>query len=87
MKCAVCQLLIEGGEPYRNLQRAEKLIAEAKDNSCDLALLPETLDFAWTHPSGLKEADKIPGVFSNKLISLAKRYKIFICGGLTEKNF
>ena len=86
MKLAICQLLIEGGEPYRNLERSETLIEEAKNKSCDLALLPETLDFAWTHPSGLEEADQIPGVFSNKLCSMAKKYQIFICAGLTEKT-
>jgi len=86
MKIAVCQLLIEGGEPYRNLQRAEEQLAEAKKQAVDLALFPETMDFAWTHPAGLKEADFIPGVFSDKLCALAKKYQIFICAGLTEKT-
>ena len=44
------------------------------------------MDFAWTHPSGLKEADTIPGLFSEKLCSLSKNYKMFICAGLTEKT-
>ena len=86
MKTAVCQLLIEGGEPYRNLKRAEEMLSSAKEKSADLALFPETMDFAWTHPSGLKEADFIPGVFSDKLCVLAKKYQIFICTGLTEKT-
>ena len=47
---------------------------------------PETMDFAWTHPSGLKEADYIPGLFSEKLCRLSKKLKIFMCAGLTEKN-
>ena len=86
MKTAVCQLLIEGGEPYRNFERAEEQLFLAKEKSSELALFPETMDFAWTHPSGLKEADFIPGVFSNKLCDLAKKYQIFICAGLTEKT-
>ena len=86
MKTAVCQLLIEGGEPYRNLKRAEEMLASAKEKVVDLALFPETMDFAWTHPSGLKEADFIPGVFSDKLCALAEKYQIFICAGLTEKT-
>ena len=86
LKLAVCQLLIEGGEPYRNIERSESLIEEAKQNSCDLALLPEAMDFAWTHPSALEEADKIPGVFSGKLCSLAKKSGLFLCAGLTEKT-
>ena len=86
MKTAICQLLIEGGEPARNFERCEKMLNEAKEKKCELALFPETIDFAWTHPSGLKEADTIPGAFSNKLCRLSKRYKIFICAGLTEKT-
>ena len=86
MRIAVCQLLVEGGEPSRNFERCEKLLSLAKEQKCELALFPETMDFAWTHPSGLKEADKIPGVFSKKLCDLSKTYKMFLCAGLTEKT-
>ena len=86
MKTAICQLLIEGGEPYRNFERAEEMLSQAKEEASELALFPETIDFAWTHPSGLKEADFIPGVFSDLLCDLAKKQKIFICAGLTEKT-
>jgi predicted amidohydrolase len=61
MRVGMAQLLVEGGEPERNFERAEKLIRQAKNEHCDLVLLPETLDFAWTHPSALKEALPIPG--------------------------
>ena len=86
MKTAVCQLLIEGGEPLRNFERGAEMLSLAKENKCELALFPETMDFAWTHPSGLKSADTIPGYFSDKLCALSKKYKIFICAGLTEKT-
>ena len=86
MRTAVCQLLIEGGEPLRNFERCEQMLQKATDLKCDLALFPETMDFAWTHPSGLKEADGIPGVFSDKLCQFAKQYRIYICAGLTEKT-
>lgn len=86
MKTAICQLLIEGGEPFRNFERCEEMLNKAKEEKCQLALLPETMDFAWTHPSGLKEADTIPGFFSKKLCDLSKNYKIFIIAGLTEKT-
>ena len=86
MKTAICQLLIEGGEPRRNLDRARLMLEEAKAQGCDLALLPESLDFAWTHPSALEEADKIPGVFSDKLCHFARKIGLFVCAGLTEKT-
>ena len=85
MKIGLGQLLVEGGEPERNLERAIELTAEAKENNCDLILLPETLDFGWTHPSALKESKNIPGEFSEILCAAAKKYSIWICAGLTEK--
>lgn len=82
----MAQLLVEGGEPERNLQRAEKLVREAKARQADLVLLPETLDLAWTHPSAYTEAQPIPGAFSHFFCALAKELSIWLCLGLTEKT-
>ena len=79
------QLLVEGGEPARNLARAIDLIAQAAAAKCDLVLLPETLDFAWTHPSALYEAQPIPGLFSNQLCQAAAQHGLYVCAGLTER--
>tara|TARA_B110001452_G_scaffold91616_1_gene75474 strand:+ start:4085 stop:4930 length:846 start_codon:yes stop_codon:yes gene_type:complete len=86
MKIGLGQLLVEGGEPERNLERAIELITEAKQNNCDIILLPETLDFGWTHPSAIKESEPIPGKYSDILCREAKSKNIWICAGLTEKN-
>lgn len=86
MKIGMAQLLVEGGEPERNIERAEKLIRQAAAEQCDLVLLPETLDFAWTHPSALTESEPIPGKFSAAFSSIAKELKIWLCVGLTEKQ-
>lgn len=77
--------MVEGGEPQRNLDRAARMIADAAEKGCNLVLLPETLDFAWTHPSALTEAQPIPGAFSNRLCEEAVKHNIYICAGLTEK--
>ena len=79
------QLLVEGGEPARNLARAADLIAQAASENCDLVLLPETLDFAWTHPSALHEAQPIPGPFSAQLCAAAAQHGLYVCAGLTER--
>ncbi|MCB2410200.1 carbon-nitrogen hydrolase family protein [Hymenobacter lucidus] len=79
------QLLVEGGEPERNLERAAHMIGDAAKQGCDLVLLPETLDFAWTHPSALEEAQPIPGPFSDRLCQEALRNNIMVCAGLTER--
>jgi len=86
MRIGMAQLLVEGGEPERNLARAEKLIRQAKADGCDLVLLPETLDLAWTHPSAFSEAEPIPGRFSDFFCKLANELNIWLCLGLTEQK-
>jgi predicted amidohydrolase len=84
-KLGLGQLLVEGGEPERNFERAEKMIKKAAQQGCDLILLPETIDFAWTHPSALNESQPIPGSFSNFFCEAAAKHNIYICVGLTER--
>ncbi len=86
IKIGMAQLLVEGGEPERNFNRAEKLVVEAAQQNCDLVLLPETIDFAWTHPSVYNEAQPIPGKFSDIFVELAKQHNIYICVGLSERR-
>ena len=82
----MAQLLVEGGEPERNLERAAKCIRTAAQEGCDLVLLPETLDLAWTHPSAYTDAQPIPGRFSDFFSALARELNIWLCLGLTEKE-
>ena len=86
MRIGMAQLLVEGGEPDRNLERAAKLVRQAKGEQCDLVLLPEALDLAWTHPSAMTEAEPIPGRFSDFFCRLAAELNIWLCLGLTEKK-
>ena len=86
LKIGMGQLLVEGGEPDRNLKRAGKMLEEAAEKSCRLVLLPECLDFAWTHPSAKTEAQPIPGPYSDILCKLAKTYNLYLCAGLTERS-
>jgi predicted amidohydrolase len=86
MRLALAQILVEGGEPWRNLERAERKIVEAKEQQADLVLLPETLDLAWTHPSAFNEAEPVPGKFSDFFCALAQKHNIWLCLGLTEKE-
>lgn len=86
LRIGLGQLLVEGGEPTRNLARAIALIGRAAGESCDFVLLPETLDFAWTHPSALREAQPIPGPFSDQLCTAAAQHGLYVCAGLTERG-
>lgn len=85
IKVGMGQLLVEGGEPERNLKRAEEMIGEAARQKCDIILLPETLDLAWTHPSAMTEAQPIPGPYSDRICRAARDNKVYVCAGLTEK--
>lgn len=85
MKIGLAQLLLEGGEPHRNFERAKGLVEKASSQGVELVVLPETSDFAWTHPSGPLEAQPIPGTFSKAYRQLALDYQIHLCVGLTER--
>lgn len=86
LRVGMGQLLVEGGEPERNFERAGKMVKEASEKNCDIILLPETIDFAWTHPSAYEEALPIPGRFSEIFCNMATKYNIHICVGLTERH-
>lgn len=86
LKVGMGQLLVEGGEPERNLNRAVATIEEAAKAQCHIVLLPECLDLAWTHPSAKTEAQPIPGAYSDILCQSAIKNNIWICAGLTEKD-
>jgi predicted amidohydrolase len=86
IKIALCQLLIEGGEADRNFKRTDEILKTAKQANADIALLPECMDFGWTHPEGLKSAEPIPGKYANLIAEYAKKYSIYICAGLTERS-
>lgn len=86
IKVGMGQLLVEGGEPERNLIRACEMIKQASEKGCNLILLPECLDFAWTHPSAKTDAKTIPGPYSDRLCGYAKKFNIYVCAGLTEKS-
>lgn len=85
LKVGCIQLLVEGGEPQRNFDRAKDFILKAVEKGCDLVVLPEAMDFGWTHPSFKKKADFIPGSYSDFFCKLAKNLNIHICLGLVEK--
>lgn len=86
MKIAAIQLLVEGAEPQRNIERTLKFIQEAIPNKPDLILLPETLDFGWTHPFSKSNAEPIPGKFSDVFCDVAAKNNVWICVGLTERE-
>lgn len=84
VKAGLVQLLVEGGEPKRNLKRAVDMLRAVADQGCQIALLPECLDLGWTHPSAKTEAQPVPGPYSDVIVGAARDLRIYVCAGLTE---
>lgn len=87
VKVAMIQMKVVGGQLNENLTRAESLVKEAATKGAEVAVLPECMDLGWTHPSSLVKATTIPdGEVFSRLSKLAKKFNIFICSGLTERD-
>lgn len=86
VKVGIGQLHVDGGNAQLNLKNAISFVKEAADKSCDIIVLPEALDFGWTHSSALTEAQPIPGPNSQLLQQAAKDNSIYVIAGLTERN-
>ncbi|WP_299531306.1 carbon-nitrogen hydrolase family protein [Ulvibacterium sp.] len=80
------QMHVNGGNPEVNLKNATLFIKQAAENSCDVIVLPECLDFGWTNSSAINEAQPIPGDHSKVLQEAAKENAIYVVAGLTERD-
>lgn len=86
-KLAVAQMQVIGGEPETNLKHAAEMIEEAAENGAQLVLLPEAMDLGWTDPSALTMAQPVPGGKTAGMLSqMAKKHRVYVCSGLTEKD-
>jgi predicted amidohydrolase len=85
-KVGMGQMLVEGGEVEKNLERARKKIHEAAARGCRIVLLPECLDCGWTYPDSPRLAKPIPGPHSDVLVKAAAESGIYVVAGLTERD-
>ena len=86
-KLAVAQMRVVGGALDTNLEHAREMIEEAAEQGAQIVLLPEAMDLGWTDPSALTLAEAVPeGKTASLLCHLARKYGIYICSGLTEKD-
>lgn len=86
-KLAIVQMKVDGGDKALNLQRAGERIREAAQQGAQFILLPEAMDLGWTDPSALEKAQPVPGGETSRFLSeMARKYKVFLCSGLTEKE-
>lgn len=86
-RVALAQMRVDPGEPDKNRTRAEARIREAREAGAQLVLLPEVLDFGWTHPSARDGAGGVPdGETCLRLRDAAARNGIYVCAGLAERE-
>ena len=86
-KLAMVQMLVEGGERDKNLDRAEARIREAAGHGAAVVVLPEAMDLGWTHPSARSGAGPIPGGSTcRRLMKAAAENRVYVCAGLTETD-
>lgn len=84
-KVGMGQLLVEGGEPEANLERAVNLVSEGAREECRVVVLPEALDLGWTDPSARELAKPLPGEYSDLLAGAARDHSTYVVAGLTER--
>jgi predicted amidohydrolase len=80
------QMLVEGGQPGPNLERAAAAVARAAEQDCQAVVLPECLNFGWTHPSAREAAPAIPGPHTDSLASAARSAGVWVAAGLVERD-
>ena len=85
VKVAMAQMLVEGGRPAENLERAGRMIREAAASGARVVVLPECLDLGWTDPSALDMARPIPGPHFQALAEVARECAIHVAAGLVER--
>jgi len=85
LRIGLGQILVEGGFPAENLDRAVSMIASAAAAECDVVVLPECLDFGWTDPSARDGAQPIPGPHQARIADAARDHRIHVVAGLVER--
>jgi predicted amidohydrolase len=86
VKIAMAQIFCLDGDRLGNLLRIENAIKEAQIKQADIVLFPESSIFGWVNPEAHKRATAIPGGDSDSLCAMAKKYNIYVCIGLDEKD-
>jgi 16S rRNA (cytidine(1402)-2'-O)-methyltransferase len=85
-RLALAQMRVEPGRPDENLIRAEAAIRQAREDGAAIVLLPEVLDFGWTHSSAREGAGRVPdGETCRRLSEAAANHGIHVCAGLAER--
>ena len=85
VRIAVCQIFCIDSDIDGNFRRIEYALEQASQQKAQLACFPETALIGWINPDAHKLATPIPGPLSQRISELARKYKLMICIGISEK--
>ena len=83
---AICQILSIDGDREGNFRRIEYALEAARGAGAAIAAFPESVILGWENPDAHRLAAPIPGVDSDRIAALAKKYGLMIAIGLDEKD-
>lgn len=86
VKVALAQIFCLDSDKSGNLTRIENAIIESKNEGAEIILFPEMALVGWVNPDAHLLSKPIPGEDSDYLSKLAKKYGVYICIGLGEKE-
>ena len=86
VKVAIAQIRCTDSDLEGNFSRIEEMVVRAAADSAKMVFFPETVDLGWVNPEAHRLAAPVPGPFSDRVASLARREKIWIGLGLCEKE-
>jgi predicted amidohydrolase len=86
IRLAIAQIFSLDGDRCGNFVRIENAIRQAKGGAADIICFPEAAILGWVNPDAHKRACPIPGEDSGRLCELAKKYGMYLCAGLAEKD-
>ena len=69
-----------------NVVEFSKLIVKAADQKADIVCLPEELTLVGTNLNYISASEPVPGPTTKFLGTIAKKYHLYIVGGILEKN-
>ncbi|MHC4586860.1 MAG: carbon-nitrogen hydrolase family protein [Planctomycetota bacterium] len=86
IQIAMAQIFSLDGDRAGNFVRIENAIQEATEEAADIICFPEMAILGWVNPDAHNRACPIPGEDSGRLCELAKKYEIYLCASLAEKD-
>jgi hypothetical protein len=78
---ALAQLPIEDGKLEQNMRLAEAAAWQAAEQKADFLNLPEAADWGWLYQQARRDAQPLPGKYTDCLAALAKRHKMWVSAG------